>query len=98
MTAEAPLPAFRITGQDRPSRWLVTCDHACNAVPMPLDPSLGIAPQDMARHIAYDIGARGLAMRLAARLDAPMIDGPGYASGLLIGAGCSGAPSGPVTL
>ena len=74
MTAEAPLPAFRITGQDRPSRWLVTCDHACNAVPMPLDPSLGIAPQDMARHIAYDIGARGLAMRLAARLDAPMIE------------------------
>lgn len=74
MTKDQNPPAFHITGADRPSRWLVTCDHATNAVPAPIDPTLGIAPQDMARHIAYDIGARGLSLALAQRLDAPMIE------------------------
>jgi predicted N-formylglutamate amidohydrolase len=35
---------------------------------------LGIAPQDLARHIAYDVGARGLSLALAERLDAPMVE------------------------
>lgn len=74
MTTDTIFPAFRITGAARPSRWIVTCDHASNAVPPGLDPTLGIAPQDMARHIAYDIGARGLSQALAERLDAPMIE------------------------
>ena len=69
-----PHPAYRIEGQDRPSRWLVTCDHATNTVPDWLNGGdLGVAPEDMARHIAYDVGALGLARHLAARLDAPMI-------------------------
>jgi predicted N-formylglutamate amidohydrolase len=34
---------------------------------------LGIAPADMARHIAFDPGAAGLATALAAALDAPAI-------------------------
>ena len=34
---------------------------------------LGIAPEDMARHIAYDVGAAGLTRALAERLDAPAI-------------------------
>ena len=66
--------AFTILGGDRPSRWLVTCDHATNRVPGWVGGgSLGIAPEDMARHIAYDVGAAGLARRLAALLDAPAI-------------------------
>ena len=70
MTADA----FTILGGDRPSRWLVTCDHATNRVPGWVGGgSLGIAPEDMARHIAYDVGAAGLARRLAALLDAPAI-------------------------
>ncbi|WJS83236.1 N-formylglutamate amidohydrolase [Paracoccus sp. TOH] len=70
MTAEA----FRTIGADRPSRWLITCDHASNRVPDWINGGdLGIAPADMARHIAYDVGAAGLARRLAERLGAPAI-------------------------
>ncbi len=66
--------AFRIIGEDRPSRWLVTCDHATNRVPDWINGGdLGIAAADMARHIAYDVGAAGLTTRLAELLDAPAI-------------------------
>ena len=66
--------AFEIFGQDRPSRWLVTCDHASNRVPDAIAKAgLGIAECDMERHIAYDLGAAGLARALAERLDAPAI-------------------------
>ena len=67
-------PPFAIEGEDRPSRWLVTCDHATNRVPPWVnDGDLGIAAGDMARHIAWDVGAAGLASALARRLDAPMV-------------------------
>ena len=67
-------PAFTIIGADRPSRWLMTCDHATNRVPEWINGGdLGIAPQDMARHIAYDVGAAGLTRELAQRLNAPAI-------------------------
>ena len=70
MTSEA----FRIEGKDRPGRWLVTCDHATNRVPDWVNGgSLGIAPADMARHIAFDPGAAGVASVLAERLDSPAI-------------------------
>ena len=64
---------YHIFGEDRGSRWLVTCDHATNRVPPDLNGCLGIAPEDMARHIAYDVGAAGLSHRLAEQLDAPFI-------------------------
>lgn len=65
---------FRIIGEDRPSRWLITCDHATNRVPdWVAGGDLGIATADMARHIAYDVGAAGLARRLARAMDAPAI-------------------------
>ncbi len=65
---------FHIVGEDRPSRWLVTCDHAANTVPAPVNGgSLGIAPEDMARHIAFDPGAAGVTLGLAELLDAPAI-------------------------
>ncbi len=64
---------FHIYHGDRASRWLVTCDHATNRVPDCLGGSLGIAPADMARHIAYDVGAAGLTRHLADRLGAPAI-------------------------
>lgn len=65
---------FLILGFGRPARWLVTCDHATNRVPDCIGGgSLGITPADMERHIAYDIGAAGVARRLAERLDAPAI-------------------------
>jgi predicted N-formylglutamate amidohydrolase len=63
---EAPVT---ILGEDRDSRWLVTCDHASNHVPAWVaGGDLGVCPADMARHIAYDVGAAGLAAGLASRL------------------------------
>ncbi|MDQ1847170.1 N-formylglutamate amidohydrolase [Gemmobacter fulvus] len=64
---------FWVTGEARPGRWLVTCDHATNHVPADLGGDLGIAAEDMARHIAYDVGAAGLAEALGQRLDSPVI-------------------------
>ncbi|EYD71999.1 N-formylglutamate amidohydrolase [Limimaricola hongkongensis] len=70
MTSEA----YRITGEERRSRWLVTCDHASNHVPDWVSGgALGLPASDMARHIAWDVGAAGLAQALAERLDAPAI-------------------------
>ena len=65
---------FHILHPERASRWLVTCDHATNRVPDSIGGgSLGLAPADMARHIAYDVRAAGLPRRLAERLGAPAI-------------------------
>ncbi|MFZ1662921.1 MAG: N-formylglutamate amidohydrolase [Paracoccaceae bacterium] len=65
---------FEIIGADRPSRWLVTCDHASNIVPPEVSGGLlGICDADMNRHIAYDVGAAGVTRRLAELLDAPAI-------------------------
>lgn len=65
---------YWITGEDRPGRWLITCDHATNRVPPEVnDGCLGIAAADMQRHIAWDPGAAGVAEKLAERLDSPAI-------------------------
>ena len=65
---------FHIIGADRPARWVVSCDHATNTVPDFVGGgSLGIHDDDMARHIAYDPGAAGVAGRLGELLDAPVV-------------------------
>ena len=65
---------YHIEGAARPARWLVTCDHATNAVPDFVGGgSLGISTADMERHIAWDVGAAGVARALAAALDGPVI-------------------------
>lgn len=65
---------FQIDGPDRPERWLVTCDHASNCVPDFVNNGcLGVAPTDMARHIAYDVGAAGVTRSLAQALGGPAI-------------------------
>lgn len=65
---------FFVHGEDRPGRWLITCDHAANTVPPQVgDGSLGLAREDMERHIAYDVGAYGVAQHLGMLLDAPVI-------------------------
>ena len=67
------MTAFEIIGRERPGRWLVSCDHASNAVPDWLGGDLGIAAEDMARHIAWDVGAAGLSRARALALDSPAI-------------------------
>lgn len=72
-TAMTYLP-FETIETGRASRWLVTCDHATNAVPPCINGGdLGLPPEDMARHIAWDPGAEGVARRLSERLDAPFV-------------------------
>jgi len=65
--------AFEIIGEDRPGRWLVTCDHASNCVPDAFGGTLGLPESEMARHIAWDPGAAGVAQALARRLNSPAI-------------------------
>ncbi|WP_113913192.1 N-formylglutamate amidohydrolase [Roseovarius dicentrarchi] len=61
-------------GMDRGGRWVVLCDHASNIVPDFVEGgSLGVAPDDMARHIAYDPGAEGVSRALAQALDGPAV-------------------------
>lgn len=65
---------FHLYGTERQSRWIVTADHAANTVPDFVNGGdLGIAASDMERHIAYDIGAAGVAQELGALLDGPTI-------------------------
>jgi len=67
-------PSYFIEGPERPSRWMVTCDHASNRVPSAVNGgTLGLPEADMSRHIAYDVGAAGLSRALGQALDAPVI-------------------------
>ncbi|MEO0388638.1 MAG: N-formylglutamate amidohydrolase [Pseudomonadota bacterium] len=71
----APLPqndAFEIDGADRPGPALILCDHASNRVPPEIG-DLGLSAADMARHIAFDIGAADVARALGRALAAPVI-------------------------
>ncbi|MDB6452458.1 N-formylglutamate amidohydrolase [Falsirhodobacter sp. 20TX0035] len=65
---------FTIHGESRDARILITCDHATNRVPPDVNGGdLGVAPADMERHIAFDVGAAGLSVALADRLGATAI-------------------------
>jgi len=64
---------YLVHGENRSSRWLITCDHARNTVPPDLGGTLGLPDADMARHIAFDPGAAGVVTALADALDAPAI-------------------------
>jgi predicted N-formylglutamate amidohydrolase len=51
---------------------IILCDHASNTLPEQYG-TLGLPPAELDRHIAYDIGAKGVTERLAARLGAPAL-------------------------
>jgi predicted N-formylglutamate amidohydrolase len=51
---------------------ILLCDHASNALP-PEYGSLGLAPEQFERHIAWDIGAAAVTRALAARFGAPAV-------------------------
>lgn len=69
--AEAREAFVRLAGT-LSSGLIVLCDHARNALP-PAYGTLGLAPAEFARHIAYDIGACEVATGLAARIGAPAV-------------------------
>ncbi len=62
----------QIVNPDGRSDLLLIGDHAGNVVPGALG-SLGIGPDDLSRHIGWDIGIAGLGEALAAMLDAVFI-------------------------
>jgi predicted N-formylglutamate amidohydrolase len=51
---------------------ILLCDHAGNAIP-PGYGTLGLPPDQLKRHIAYDIGAAAVTGALAAALDVPAV-------------------------
>ncbi len=51
---------------------LLLCDHACNALPDCYG-TLGLPPEQLQRHIGYDIGAAAVTRRIAARFEAPAV-------------------------
>jgi predicted N-formylglutamate amidohydrolase len=53
------------------SAFVLACDHASARIPESLG-SLGLTPADRMSHIAWDIGAAGVARGLAAMLDATL--------------------------
>ena len=61
--------AFRVERPQGRSPYFLTCDHAGARVPRKLG-SLGVSAEDLGRHIAWDIGAADVAIKLAAALDA----------------------------
>jgi predicted N-formylglutamate amidohydrolase len=64
--------AFRVLRPEGASRFVLVCDHASNHVPAELR-DLGLPPSELRRHIAWDIGAAGVAEALSDILDAPAI-------------------------
>ncbi|WP_333832845.1 N-formylglutamate amidohydrolase [Rubrimonas sp.] len=51
---------------------LLLCDHASNALPAEIG-CLGLSGDDMARHIAWDVGARAVTLALSDAFEAPAI-------------------------
>lgn len=71
MTEADPVEQVGGSGQ---AQVLILCDHATNIVPDTIGGgTVGLDDADMGRHIAYDIGARGVALELARLLDAPAL-------------------------
>jgi len=60
---------LEVQGRDGPSPFFIVCDHAGRLIPRGLG-NLGLADDQLDRHIAWDIGAAGVARRLGAALGA----------------------------
>lgn len=65
-------PPARVENPGGGAPFLIVCDHAGRRVPRRLG-RLGLAPEAFGRHIALDIGAEGVALRLAQALGAPAV-------------------------
>jgi predicted N-formylglutamate amidohydrolase len=68
---DEPAP-FTVHRPEAASPFLLTCDHAGRRVPRKLG-DLGVAAVEWDRHIAWDIGAAGMAQVMAETLDAWLI-------------------------
>lgn len=64
--------AFEVIEGPADAGLLLICDHASNALP-PGYGTLGLPPEQLERHIGYDIGAAAVTRRLAERLGVPAV-------------------------
>ena len=64
-------PPFEMVNAQGRGRAILTCDHASARMPRRLG-TLGLAPADRERHVAWDIGAAAVARRLSRLLDSPL--------------------------
>jgi predicted N-formylglutamate amidohydrolase len=69
---EIARPAFEAIPGALDGGALIVCDHASNAIP-PGYGTLGLPPEALDRHIAYDIGAADVTRALAGILGAPAV-------------------------
>ncbi|WP_043830654.1 N-formylglutamate amidohydrolase [Muricoccus aerilatus] len=69
MSDPAPVTVLNAEGA---SPFVLLCEHASNHIPARYG-ALGLPEAELARHIAWDIGAAALARRLSALLDAPLL-------------------------
>lgn len=63
-------PPIEVLNEAAPSEIVLICEHASNHIPLEYN-SLGVSPEDLRRHIAWDIGAAEVTRGLAKALDAP---------------------------
>jgi predicted N-formylglutamate amidohydrolase len=71
LDVDEPSPVIEVARQGR-SNFVIVCDHAGNRIPRRLN-DLGLPASELQRHIAWDIGALGVARQAAAALDAPLV-------------------------
>ncbi|WP_211840906.1 N-formylglutamate amidohydrolase [Pseudoxanthomonas sacheonensis] len=64
--------AVAVSNRDGGGAFVLTCDHASAHIPRAYA-GLGLPAADLQRHIAWDIGALGLAEQLSGLLDAPLL-------------------------
>ena len=64
--------AFLTRHLDGDRRFLILCDHASNYVPLEMD-NLGLPPEELTRHIAFDPGAFEVADIISKTLGAPLV-------------------------
>jgi len=65
-------PPFEVVNPSGQASLILVCDHASNAIPLSMN-NLGLPPELLSQHIAWDIGAAQVTRRLAERLDAPAV-------------------------
>jgi predicted N-formylglutamate amidohydrolase len=71
LAADEP-PAFLEIPAQGASNFVIVVDHAGSRIPRALA-NLGLPPAELKRHIAWDIGALGVARGVAAALGAPLV-------------------------
>jgi predicted N-formylglutamate amidohydrolase len=71
LAADEP-PAYMEIGRQRRSNFVIVVDHASRRIPRRLG-DLGLPVSELQRHIAWDIGALGVAQLVSADLDATLV-------------------------